>query len=139
MICIQKFSKTNTTKQTFFFIYNRCLTDIKVLLCLTNITHILIAGDFEVVREMKEKMCYVAEDYPKEITRSECFPDVYKAYELPDGNCIAIGKERFDCPEMLFQPSKVKINLLHRNYKITYTNLPLPQKRNKTQQNKQVK
>ncbi|CAC5378050.1 ACTA1 [Mytilus coruscus] len=63
-------------------------------------------GDFEIVREIKEKMCYVAEDYSKEITLSECFPDVDKSYELPDGNLITIGKERFQCPEILFRPSK---------------------------------
>jgi actin-related protein len=28
-----------------------------------------------------------------------------KSYELPDGNVIAIGNERFRCPEVLFQPS----------------------------------
>ncbi|KAH9258157.1 hypothetical protein BASA81_003735 [Batrachochytrium salamandrivorans] len=28
-----------------------------------------------------------------------------KSYELPDGNVISIGNERFRCPEVLFQPS----------------------------------
>merc|ERR1719199_956540 len=28
-----------------------------------------------------------------------------KSYELPDGNVITIGNERFRCPEVLFQPS----------------------------------
>merc|ERR1712130_201087 len=28
-------------------------------------------------------------------------------YELPDGNVIVIGNERFRCPEVLFQPSFV--------------------------------
>merc|ERR1719214_11925 len=28
-----------------------------------------------------------------------------KSYELPDGNVIVIGNERFRCPEVLFQPS----------------------------------
>merc|ERR1711879_1139347 len=28
-----------------------------------------------------------------------------KTYELPDGNIITIGSERFRCPEVLFQPS----------------------------------
>ena len=28
-----------------------------------------------------------------------------KTYELPDGNIIAVGCERFRCPEMLLQPS----------------------------------
>merc|ERR1712217_481331 len=28
-----------------------------------------------------------------------------KSYELPDGNVITVGNERFRCPEVLFQPS----------------------------------
>jgi len=28
-----------------------------------------------------------------------------KSYELPDGQVITIGNERFRCPEVLFQPS----------------------------------
>jgi len=28
-----------------------------------------------------------------------------KTYELPDGNIITVGSERFRCPEVLFQPS----------------------------------
>merc|ERR1712182_76645 len=28
-----------------------------------------------------------------------------KTYELPDGNVITVGNERFRCPEVLFQPS----------------------------------
>ncbi|KAB5534899.1 hypothetical protein DKX38_017985 [Salix brachista] len=30
-----------------------------------------------------------------------------KSYELPDGQVITIGAERFRCPEVLFQPSLV--------------------------------
>jgi len=30
-----------------------------------------------------------------------------KTYEIPDGNIITVGSERFRCPEVLFQPSFV--------------------------------
>ena len=30
-----------------------------------------------------------------------------KQYELPDGNIITVGNQRFRCPEALFQPMKV--------------------------------
>ena len=31
--------------------------------------------------------------------------DKEKTYELPDGNIITVGSERFRCPEVLFNPS----------------------------------
>ncbi|CAC5378057.1 unnamed protein product [Mytilus coruscus] len=68
-----------------------------------------IAGDFEIVRGMKENMCYVAEDYPKEIALSECSLDFDQLYKLLDRKLITVGKERFQCPEILFRPSKERM------------------------------
>ena len=30
-----------------------------------------------------------------------------KTYELPDGNIVTLGNERFRCPEVLFQPNMI--------------------------------
>lgn len=38
---------------------------------------------------------------------SEGAPDLEKMYELPDGQVISVGSERFRCPEALFQPSLI--------------------------------
>jgi len=59
----------------------------------------------EIVREIKEQLCYVTQDYEAEIKKSEDTDECEMTYELPDGNSISIGRERFQCPEALFNPS----------------------------------
>jgi len=64
-------------------------------------------ADFEVVREIKEKVCYVGYDLALEKKLALETTTVIQKYTLPDGRVITMGAERFEAPEALFQPNLI--------------------------------
>lgn len=64
-------------------------------------------ADFETVRQMKEKLCYVSYDLELDHKLAEETTVLVESYTLPDGRTIRVGSERFEAPECLFQPHLV--------------------------------
>eukprot|EP01084_Bolivina_argentea_P265599 450267_1 len=85
--------------------------------CLTNLLNMKTYSFYtsierEIVRDLKEKYCYVALDYDTEVymKQNNNYNDIEKEYKLPDGKIINVNEERFKCSELLFKPEMYNIN-----------------------------
>jgi len=66
-------------------------------------------ADFETVRQIKEKLCYMSYDLDLDKKLSEETTVLVENYTLPDGRIIKVGSERFEAPECMFQPHLVDV------------------------------
>ncbi|OMJ72918.1 hypothetical protein SteCoe_28509 [Stentor coeruleus] len=65
------------------------------------------SAEFELVKQIKEKNCYVATIYSNEDKFLDEPNKNPSSYLLPDGRAINLGSERYRAAEILFSPDKV--------------------------------
>ena len=67
--------------------------------------------DNEIAEDIKTKLCYIPDNswrsYEDEMEKYASSTDYEKKYELPDGEMISIGNERFRAPEIMFKPNLI--------------------------------
>ncbi|KAK8860398.1 hypothetical protein M9Y10_012062 [Tritrichomonas musculus] len=65
--------------------------------------------EMEILRDIKEKLCYVTSDLEEEQQKYEHVNEIEKTYQMPDGPEVHIGAQRFRSVEPLFDPRLIQI------------------------------
>ncbi len=104
-------------------IAGRDLTQFMGKLLLERSYKLTTSAEMEIVRDIKEKLCFVALDYEEALKKSYNSSEYEKNYEMPDGKVITIGNERFRCPEYLFKPLEMNGKELPSIQEIIYNSI----------------
>jgi actin len=86
-------------------IAGRVLTDYMQKLLLGIGESLTSSAELEIVRDIKEKLCFVSQDYETENAQAHASSELDVAYTMPDKRVINVpGHVRMGCPELLFKP-----------------------------------
>nr|pir actin 1 - Trypanosoma brucei [Trypanosoma brucei] len=80
------------------------------------------SAEKEIVRNIKEQLCYVALDFDEEMTNSAKSVSE-EPFELPDGNVMQVGNQRFRCPEALFKPALIGLDEAPGFHEMTFQSI----------------
>ena len=104
-------------------IAGRDLTTFLAKLLLERSYKFTSSAELEIVRDIKEKLCFVALDYEEALKKSYSSSEFEKNYEMPDGKIITIGNERFRAPEYLFKPLEMNGKELPSMQELTFNSI----------------
>ncbi|KFQ56396.1 Actin-1, partial [Nestor notabilis] len=88
-------------------IAGRDITEYFMKLLLESGHTFVSTAEREIVRDIKEKLCYVALDPVQEMKAKP--EEIMREYRLPDNNIIQIGNQLFRAPETLFMPANIGV------------------------------
>merc|ERR1711981_788342 len=87
-------------------IAGRVLTEYLQKLLLEAGRSFTSAAEIEIVRQIKEELCYVAQNYEEEHETAKTSPEHDKQYTLPDQSIITVpATVRMGAPELIFKPN----------------------------------
>jgi actin, other eukaryote len=91
---------------TRYDLAGRDVTDYMKTLLQSKGHNLYTSSEREIVKDIKDKYCYCAQNYDEEIKLFET-KNMTKPYSLPDGSQIMIGDEMFKSAEVLFNPDLI--------------------------------
>ncbi|XP_004596154.1 actin-related protein T2 [Ochotona princeps] len=92
---------------TKLYVAGRDITELLTRLLLASGRVFPCLLDKALVDDIKEKLCYVALEPDKELSRRP--EEVLREYKLPDGHVVYMGDQLHQAPEVLFAPEQLGI------------------------------
>jgi len=82
----------------------RDLTEFMMTLLMEHGHSFTTSAEREIVRDIKETLCFVSQNFEKDVAVGESSAELERLYTKPDGYQVVVSTERFKAPELLFKP-----------------------------------